>query len=206
MPNRKPQIGCRQRRARHRPHLVPLSYGATRLSPEADFPAAGPGRVRQYNFPKRALLTSDSVTSGVRLAASTRGPLANAGDREYCAPASSMRNVKDRKQGARPSLSTLPLRCRPDRRWCSSDEPLSRRLRLDDGVRRTRRCRHLRCLRHLDGVAFDALKFGDALLASGAHVGRFLPDSPVAPRLPGLFARRGCQWQPRAHAKGRVPG
>jgi len=30
--------------------------------------------------------------------------------------ASSMRNVKDRKQGARLSLSTLPLRCRPGRR------------------------------------------------------------------------------------------
>ena len=57
------------------------------------------------------------------------------------------------------------------------------------------------------GVAFDALNSatrcwalcpigevstGRPLLVaspSGAHVGRFLPDCPVAPRLPGIFLR-----------------
>ena len=44
------------------------------------------------------------------------------------------------------------------------DELLSRLWRLDAGVRRSHLCRHLRCPGHLDGLAFDALKFGDALL------------------------------------------
>jgi hypothetical protein len=88
--------------------------------------------------------------------------------------------------------------------------------RLDSGVRRSHFRRRLRCLRHLDGVAFDALNSatrcwalcrservstGRPLLVaspSGAHVGRFLPDCPVAPRLPGLFCDLNYQedrWQ-----------
>jgi hypothetical protein len=68
------------------------------------------------------------------------------------------------------------------------------------------RC-HLRCLRHLDGMALDPLNsatrcwalllservsVGQPLLVaspSEAHVGHFLPDCPVAPRLPGSFLR-----------------
>jgi hypothetical protein len=88
--------------------------------------------------------------------------------------------------------------------------------RLDSGVRGPHFRRRLRCLRHLDGVAFDALNSatrcwalcpigevstGRPLLVaspSGAHVGRFLPDCPVAPRLPGFFAILNYQkdrWQ-----------
>jgi hypothetical protein len=66
------------------------------------------------------------------------------------------------------------------------------------------RC-HLRCLWHLDGMALDPLNsatrcwalllservsVGQPLLVaspSEARVGHFLPDCPVAPRLPGSF-------------------
>lgn len=70
---------------------------------------------------------------------------------------------KNRAQGfcSRPRSSVRPL---AGLLTVFIDELLSRLWRLDAGVRRSHLCRHLRCPGHLDGLAFDALKFGDALL------------------------------------------
>src|ERR1700730_2029033 len=84
----------------------------------------------------------------------------------------------------------------------ASEEPLSQLWLLDAGVCRSRLRRRLRCLRHLDGMASDALNsatrcgaplarpqrvsIGQPLFVAspyGAHVGRFLPDCPAAERL-----------------------
>ena len=73
-------------------------------------------------------------------------------------------------------------------RQCAPYETLSRPWRLDAGVRRTDLRRHLRRLRHLDGVDFDALKFGDTVLA--LPLGR--PEH--RPALAGRVAVRGPRW------------
>lgn len=84
------------------------------------YPAPRHRSARRYNPPKRALLTSDSTRFGVRLAASPRGPLAIAGDRECRAPASSNEDCHVKTGNSGQGISARPCSCGagPGRRRC----------------------------------------------------------------------------------------